>query len=166
MDDAQRLMTAMTRTIDITSSKIESLRLADPARLIEVKAQSLDYASHKLLTSYEKILSFKSNELLTTGSRLRHPQQLVEEKTRNLHLFEQSLGRLKDRIFEAKEQELASLSRMLDNLSFENVLKRGYAVVRDAQSGVPISEPSQIASGQGLSLQFKDNQSVDVTADE
>jgi exodeoxyribonuclease VII large subunit len=58
---------------------------------------------------------------------------------------------------------LAGLSRQLEALSYNAVLARGFALVRDA-AGEPLSRAAEIAPGARLSIGFADGQ-VAATAD-
>src|SRR5690606_19193384 len=50
---------------------------------------------------------------------------------------------------------LAGQDRVLQSLSYKNVLKRGYAVVRDADDK-PLTRAAAVTSGQPLSIEFSD----------
>lgn len=52
-------------------------------------------------------------------------------------------------------QALAAQDRVLQSLSYRNVLKRGYAVVRDAEDR-PVSLAGALASGQAIGIEFAD----------
>src|SRR5690606_12382032 len=54
--------------------------------------------------------------------------------------------------------------RVLQSLSYMNVLKRGYAVVRDADDR-PLTRAAGIATGQALSIQFSDGRIAAVAGD-
>ncbi|MBT9371403.1 exodeoxyribonuclease VII large subunit [Rhizobium sp. CSW-27] len=57
---------------------------------------------------------------------------------------------------------IAAQDRVLQSLSYKNVLKRGYAVIR-GEDGTPLTRAAQVATGQALSLQFADG-AVSATA--
>ena len=50
---------------------------------------------------------------------------------------------------------LEAADRLLQGLSYENVLARGYAVVRD-ESGAPVVAAAGTSPGMGVEIQFKD----------
>lgn len=50
---------------------------------------------------------------------------------------------------------VAAQDRVLQSLSYKNVLKRGFAVVRD-EDGKPLTRAADIASGQAIAIQFAD----------
>jgi exodeoxyribonuclease VII large subunit len=51
---------------------------------------------------------------------------------------------------------------MLETLSFENVLARGYAMVQD-EAGHPVTEAGQTKDGQAVKIRFRGAQFVDAT---
>ena len=50
---------------------------------------------------------------------------------------------------------LASQDRVLQSLSYKNVLKRGYAVIRDEENR-PVSQASALSAGMGIAIEFAD----------
>jgi exodeoxyribonuclease VII large subunit len=50
---------------------------------------------------------------------------------------------------------LAAQDRVLQSLSYRNVLQRGFALVRDA-AGEPVKQAAAVAPGMALSLEFAD----------
>ncbi|MCJ8517982.1 exodeoxyribonuclease VII large subunit [Pseudorhizobium tarimense] len=50
---------------------------------------------------------------------------------------------------------VSSQERMLNSLSYKNVLKRGYAVIRDA-ADTPLTRAASVAAGQALAIEFAD----------
>jgi exodeoxyribonuclease VII large subunit len=60
--------------------------------------------------------------------------------------------------------ELASQDRVLQSLSYKNVLKRGYAVIRDDENR-PVSQAAMLPSGAGISIEFADGRIGAITID-
>ncbi|MGY5807207.1 exodeoxyribonuclease VII large subunit [Rhizobium sp. LEGMi198b] len=60
--------------------------------------------------------------------------------------------------------ELVAQERILQSLSYKNVLKRGYAVVRDATDR-PVSLAAALATGAAISIEFADGRIGAVTGD-
>ncbi|XAZ23743.1 exodeoxyribonuclease VII large subunit [Sinorhizobium sp. B11] len=50
---------------------------------------------------------------------------------------------------------LAAQDRVLQSLSYKNVLKRGYAVIRDEENR-PVSQASALSDGMGIAIEFAD----------
>jgi exodeoxyribonuclease VII large subunit len=51
--------------------------------------------------------------------------------------------------------ELSAQDRILQSLSYKNVLKRGYAVIRD-EDNRPVSQASALSAGMGIAIEFAD----------
>ncbi|MCW0018355.1 exodeoxyribonuclease VII large subunit [Rhizobium sp. BT-226] len=51
--------------------------------------------------------------------------------------------------------ELSAQDRVLQSLSYKNVLKRGYAVIRD-EDNRPVSQAAQLSAGMGIAIEFAD----------
>ncbi|RDJ15759.1 exodeoxyribonuclease VII large subunit [Rhizobium grahamii] len=60
--------------------------------------------------------------------------------------------------------ELTAQDRVLQSLSYKNVLKRGYAVIRDDENR-PVSQAATLSSGTGISIEFVDGRVGAVTTD-
>ncbi len=152
-------------------------RLPDPARLLEIKAQTLDHAAHRLGTAFDKGVNVPITRTKELGAMLRHPRALIAEKQRMLAERAERLNRamirmpaepgrrLKDiaaridpaftRGVEQKHARLEKVAGMLRALSFEDILKRGYAVVRD-ENGVPVTSAAAVKPGRPVEIQFHD----------
>jgi exodeoxyribonuclease VII large subunit len=62
-------------------------------------------------------------------------------------------------------QALAASDRVLQSLSYKNVLKRGYAVIRD-EGDRPLSNAAQIVDGAALSIEFADGRVKAIAGEE
>jgi exodeoxyribonuclease VII large subunit len=51
--------------------------------------------------------------------------------------------------------ELSAQDRVLQSLSYKNVLKRGYAVIRD-EDNRPVSQAAALSAGMGIAIEFAD----------
>ncbi|QQG36219.1 MAG: exodeoxyribonuclease VII large subunit [Micavibrio aeruginosavorus] len=160
MEQTRRLFTGMTRLIDHRRERVQGMaaRLGDPQRLLATKTQSLDHALHRLDTAFATNIRERETRVVRLGAALRHPRSLIERESQRLQDRVDRLKNTAPRLISDKAQALRSLRRMLESLSFERVLDRGYVVVRDPADDRPLGESGQIASGQAVSLQFKGNQ--------
>lgn len=59
------------------------------------------------------------------------------------------------RLVSGRRRSLESLSKLVDAFSFENVLQRGFAIVR-SDRGEIVRSVTQVSAGDGLSVQFGD----------
>jgi exodeoxyribonuclease VII large subunit len=60
--------------------------------------------------------------------------------------------------------DLLSQERILQSLSYKNVLKRGYAVIRD-EDDRPVSQAAMLSSGSGISIEFSDGRIGAITTE-
>lgn len=67
---------------------------------------------------------------------------------------------MRSRLLTEQEKRLDYVGRMLESLSFKNVLKRGYVVVRD-ENNKPLTAAEQARTGQSVQLEFYGDQRVD-----
>lgn len=187
-DDSQRMNGAAARILGVRAERLAALaaRLPDPARLLEMKTQTLDHAAHRLAASFEKGLSVRVARARELGALLRHPRALIGEKQRQLtdraerlqramlRMPVEPARRLGDvaarlqpaymRVIEQRQAQLDKRAGMLKALSYHDILKRGYAVVRDAQ-GVPVTAAAAMVKGQHVEIEFHDGKRGAVAED-
>jgi exodeoxyribonuclease VII large subunit len=60
--------------------------------------------------------------------------------------------------------DLQAQERILQSLSYKNVLKRGYAVIRDEENR-PVSQAAMLSAGAGISIEFSDGRIGAITTD-
>lgn len=160
-DDTQRLTAAALRLIQRHQSTLETqgARLGDPRRLLENKAQTLDYLSGRLKSGFENGLHKRQNALTRSAASLRSPQYVIQEKSRTLALHTQALQRTGGTLTNNVHKRLDHAVRMLESLSFERVLDRGYAVVRD-ETGRLISRAAATSENMKVEIQFSGKEKV------
>ncbi|MGE0668505.1 MAG: exodeoxyribonuclease VII large subunit [Sphingomonadales bacterium] len=125
-------------------------RAADAARALETRSARLPRALQTNIEAHRHALARAEAGLRPAPlrARLADAARLVEDKATRLQPAAA-------RILEKAEKELAAASRVLDSLSYRNVLKRGYAVIRDADDK-PVTESRAVAPGDVLSIEFAD----------
>ena len=156
-DDEARLAGAIDRCVGMRGERVAALsaRLPDPRRLLELKTQGLDHAAHRLTAGLERFVTVRHARTRELGAQLRHPRALVAEKARLLADRAERLAIAGGRMAENRERQLAHAARMLESLSFKNVLNRGFALVRD-KDGQAVTAAAGLAAGQAVTLQFRD----------
>ncbi|MBJ6124407.1 exodeoxyribonuclease VII large subunit [Microvirga splendida] len=105
----------------------------------------------------------KGETLKQTGERLAVSRQtlLRAERTR-LAQASETAQRVAERLVPAlqgqiarKADRLEAVSKLFESLSYKSVLKRGFALVRDAE-GRPMNSAEAVQDGQALVLEFAD----------
>ena len=175
-----RLARAASRQIAEHRLMVEGLArgLPDPVRLIQEKVQQLDHWVERRDNAQRAFFDRKRDALHALGNRLRTPRDQIAAMRSALgaavsHLvtcvnaaLEKSGRRLdnaaahlrpkllKD-LIERRSDALANLSSLLESYSYEHVLQRGFALVRDEQDQ-PLTSAAALSPGMAVSLQFHD----------
>ena len=154
---ARQLVHGAGRTLKDRRQRLETLaaRLGDPARILEMRAQKLDHAGHKLETVFDKGLARKDARIAALGGRLRHPGSLIDQKARELARLTAAMPRLVARLKKDCDDRLERVWLVIKHTSHEEVLKRGFALVWD-ENGKLVSSRAQARTGQDVQLEFSD----------
>ncbi len=183
----QRLLSGMARRLNEWRLEVDGLArgLPEPMRLLQEKSQQLDQwlerwlnarrgffdrrrelvarLQAQLKTPGEQLAAARSQIDLSASQLAAALRHYVERQDRALERGSAGLTRRNlDALIERKTQALRSLGQLLDSYSYDQVLKRGFALVRDA-AGAPVLAAAQVTPGQALQLQFHDG-GVDATA--
>lgn len=153
----QRLTNNITKSLRSHKQEIATLaaHLKDPNRLLEIKTQNLDRLSDKLSHSLERQVNIKSQALNKISSRLIHPRDRLERDRQSLAFQESNLQRLGPKLLDTQKRQLDQSAKMLELLSFKNVLGRGYAVVKTPGGKlVPSAKDAHLQDN--LDIQFTD----------
>lgn len=133
------------------------------------ESQALDRKMDRIARSVERLVDQSRFRHERAGVMLeRAPQRLKTERTRAAerlsvlthradHAFTNRLSALK--------QMVSAQDRVLQSLSYRNVLKRGYAVVRGEDDRI-VSAASALSSGMRIDIEFADGKiAADVTGE-
>jgi len=159
-EQGERLKRALARRTSQAKDKLNAARLPRPETLLQVKRQRLDYASASLPRA---ALALTQKARLALSRLVISPASLKSE-------IRTSKQRLRDvavrarpaltRLMQQRATTLAAQGKLLETLSYQATLKRGYALVRDSE-GKLIRSASPAASAASLKISFADG---DVTA--
>ncbi len=186
LQDGARLARALRRLGEEARLRLEALArgLPRPGQLIAEKAQTLDGWIDRLLNARGGYFERRREAVASVFAALRTPRQQIEaqrlglahagerlasamcaslkDKSQRLGLARLDRGRLTQMLARLRER-LEGFGQLLDSLSYERVLGRGFALVRDA-SGLPVLAAASVQPGAALEIQFADG-TVPVTAD-
>lgn len=156
-ENKTRLFAAITRQTDHHKKFVRSLaaRISDPRKLIDIKAQQCDHHFEKLKSLFRHKLNQRQQYLLRLEGRIKHPKDRVSEATQRLNYIGLTLKGIQGRLLSDRTQKLAQASRILDTLSYQNVLKRGYSIIRDKQ-GAPLTSAASIDENMAFDVEFGD----------
>lgn len=133
-------------------------RLAHPKQRVEQLGLSLQHTGDKLGRNFERRLDLAQTSVTRVSARLLKPQQKMDQAAQNLQFQTGNLTRIKDQIGQKQRQKLDQAAKMLEILSYNNVLKRGFAVVRSAADHQPLTTAAQAKGQDSLDIQFMDGE--------
>lgn len=145
-EKAQKLDDLEDRLRLALKQKIERQKLI----MAKVSAARLSGLLTQWISKKSLVLSKATKQL--SGRALLAQQQNHSEKVTSLAA---RLPGSAQRIYDAKMHELSRTGRLLESLSYENTLKRGYAIVEDEQGRVVTSDKA-IEEGAEFSVRLKD----------
>lgn len=159
LDHQHRLLNGVSRLLSERRHRLEAARakLGDPAKALESKMQRLDHLSDKLKNVFAQSLHKKNSRL--SALVVPHPRATLKNAAQNLERWRDQLLTLRSKITLDSERKLLHWEQMLHAYSFENVLKRGFTVIRN-EAGEIISSGSALQEGMALDIQFRDQQHV------
>ena len=151
-----RMIGAMARGQEARRTELRGLARglpSDPRRLLEGATQRLDGASERLLAALRLWVERQRARIPTPSpgplrSGLVHCRAALEALPSRLH---RALGRSLDQAAE----RLKVQARLLDGFGFEQILSRGFVLVRDGH-GAPVVSTAQAKPGMAVDLIFHD----------
>lgn len=168
LDDEKRLFMSLQRRIQQHQTQLTGLGrgLGDPKRLLENSLQRLDHLAAKLEGGLQSWLDKRKSAVAEMGARIstRALLQRLVDATRLLGTHGERLRNTEQKILADRSNKLQNLSSLLESLSFERVLERGYSVVYDAKGNI-VSNAATLAKGDAIQVRVKDGSiDADVTS--
>jgi exodeoxyribonuclease VII large subunit len=133
--------------------------MGDPQRVIEEFAQRLDDRWERLRLAGDGMFARIRSKIAEAAAALR-PQRLlalIEQRDERLEGVRNRLATAGGRALADAERHVVQLGRMLESYSYENVLKRGYALVLNGE-GHLVAAAADAHSGDAVTLRFHDGE--------
>lgn len=154
-----RKQRAILRFIQERTQKLEGLLrgLPKPQQLLEIAVQKLDGISERLTLSLPALLTRRRETLIQLAARLNPRLLLRDANQQQAQLKElgERLHRTMVAMLHKREELIAHHARLLQTVSFEATLKRGFVLVK-APDGTLISSTSAANKAKQMQLQFAD----------
>lgn len=154
-EQGERLKRALARRTGQARDKLSAARLPRPETLLQSKRQRLDYAGANLP---------RAALALTQKARLRLSRLALSPASLNAEI-RTSKQRLRDvairarpalsRLIDSRRTALSSQGKLLETLSYQATLKRGYAIVRDSD-GQLIRSAKPASKAESFKITFAD----------
>ena len=161
-EDEQRLISGLSRLLSEKRHRLEAqaAKMGKPERLLEMRMQHIDHTAHKLDSLFKGLIIHKEKQ--TAGLHVPTPHSLIREKRSIYDRWAKELKPMTTRTLVQKRENIEKSSHMLELLSFENVLERGYVVVR-GQDNKPVTKAENLNAKQSVALQFHGQKIVGAT---
>ena len=156
-DRATRLMRAEARLLEDARTQLRGLARGLP-RLQDIVAlprQRFDNAAERLSRALIRATEVKQARLQRVEARLS-PQPLrlrIATEKKALPQWMERLHRAESRTLSDAGRRLEGAAKLLESYSYHGVLKRGFAVVRDA-AGKPVHAGAGQKPGEALEIEF------------
>lgn len=182
LDLERRLLSGTGRFLSERRMEIEGLGrgLPDPKRLLEEKSQRLDDSAERLANAMGNLVAYRRGALVELAAQLPHPRQQIRLAGQQLSAQGERLQSLRPRLVEPfrqafqrldaarrlgdsgrnlvleRQRAVKELDRVLESVSYKNVLKRGFAVVRGTDGSV--LRAGDVSEGASLGIEFYDGE--------
>lgn len=141
---------ALWRKLEKCQQQLKNLRsrLRHPGDRLNGWAQQLDSLEIRLTHAIKKQLHHPKTQLQQLQLRQSHcqPQEKIKQLRQRLDYAQQRLVHENDIGLQKRQQRLANVCELLDNLSPLNTLTRGYAMVTDSNNQI-VTKASQVLEG-------------------
>lgn len=162
-----RLDSARRRIFDQFRDRIAGLArgLPRPHDLLGLARQRFDDLADRLPRGLRHVTLDRSAELARLEGRLRpgNLRQMVIYKRQKADSISRRLDPACAHIMTHLERQLQSNSRLLETLSYQGVLARGYTVLRN-KDNQPVTSVRALKPGQPISAELKDGQLMLIVA--
>lgn len=137
---ADRLPSAVRTLVQRNRAKLDTISagLISPKQIVSAKLAKLENLSTRLGSGLASAASRKRIAFAKTASRLR-PEPVAADAKRARTALTDAARRARpalNRIWEAKQTALSAQAKLLETLSYQATLDRGYAIVRDDKGKV------------------------------
>jgi exodeoxyribonuclease VII large subunit len=163
-DRAERLRFATVSRLRDCRSRVAALggRLRDPRHQMEAKSRALGDAAHRLDRAFTHFVALEAGRVAGIAQRLR-PDMLDTAIDRARARYDDQAPRLDVcgcRFITRARECLDNFASRLDSLakSHEQILERGYALVRKAGHHEVIGSAAKIPDGALLTIEFADGE--------
>lgn len=169
-DYGRRQGRALARLIEERRNRLDGLSraLRSPKEQLEMRSQRLDDLGDRLGRAVYTGLRDRSARLdrLKAGLQPRMLTKDIRLADERVEGLSRRLARISQQAMQERQSRLTALDRMLDSLSWERVLDRGYAVIRN-EAGAVLSDAAAIEPGTMLDIQLRDgHRKAEIVADD
>ncbi|HTI86423.1 MAG TPA: exodeoxyribonuclease VII large subunit [Alphaproteobacteria bacterium] len=158
-DRSHRLLSSAGRYLTEREDKVRNCGrlLGDPTRLLEGPTQSLDRCAERLKSALSLFIRKEEAKLYDRAGGIRRGtvDALVRHSASNLDNTRKRFAREFTRSIAEFDRHLVTVNARFEAVAYTNVLKRGFAVIRDS-AGHAIEQASGTSTGSHVAIEFRD----------
>lgn len=155
-DDGARLMRSAGRLVTERKTHLDGLSrgLPDLNALVAGQRQRLDDWAERLGASLQTGVHRRHRRLAEVAGALSSPRARIGYACERLDNRGENLARAAKRLTQTPRRNLEQTARLLEGLSYERVLDRGFALVTNAK-GKAVTDASALSPGDDIIIKMK-----------
>ncbi len=150
------------QALAMVSQRSDNLRLLSralptPKDILGLAMQKMDELTARLPRGLSQALSAKEASFGRLSGKLSHQtvQQKLAHSQQSFNVVGARLKGVSSRMMKPYSDSLSATTRMLESLSFERILDRGFALV-SSPNGKAVTQRAGLQQGDGLTITFRD----------
>lgn len=152
-NDFENIINSKTQQLD---SYLSSLKYLNPINQIKEKQQRLELIQLQMRDGLNQLIYSKQNLLSQYVNKMHTKKVNIDNYKNDIDRLEVRLQTAFNLVIKNKNNSLQMLDKTLSLLNPENVLSRGYAIIKN-KNGRVVSNDSAIKNHERLNIQFKDS---------
>lgn len=159
LDLQQRLLQGLARLVEVSKSHLSQLirHLRSVRHYIDQYAQKFDHLHDRFAASLKSLAQTKTHQFAFLTSKLLSPKNLIAQSKQRLQTETRSLKNVLKPILNTNIQHLAQLQRLMDSLSFQRVLDRGFALIQ-SKDGKLLTTTAAVKAEDTITIRLKDGE--------
>lgn len=158
LEDYQgRLKRSLLQRTGRYSDRLKAARLPKPSALLTPQRQRFDLVEAGLRRALQSMVDRKRVDLTGVSARLR-PEALPLDIRRRRQRLRDVAVRARpglNRILERRSDQLQTAGKLLETLSYQATLRRGYALIAD-ETGTVVRNTDQLGKGDAIEIRLAD----------
>ncbi|MEQ8559444.1 MAG: exodeoxyribonuclease VII large subunit [Henriciella sp.] len=153
----QSMTHGLSRMVRHDRDRLRAARLPRLETLISQKRQTLDYLESSLRTCLGSAIKSKRIELTRTEARFRPEPLRIDARRKRQQLIDvaRRANPAVTRLVKNHSERFASQAKLLETLSYQATLERGFAIVKDADGHV-VKNAGTVNAGAHLDIALAD----------
>ncbi len=153
----QRLTSVVTRVFADKKMQLENLQkhIIHPAKTLQYIVEKLNFAEEKLIAAITKIIEKNQQKINSTTISLLPILHKINFAEQKIITMSGSLKSSAMAFFKNSEIELENLGKLLKSGHYQEILKRGFALIKN-EKGALISSVQQIKIKEEISIEMSD----------